>query len=73
MIECLAINLEFEKIRAASHVWEVKCLGLRVGQPTIRAAFQRSPICDWFCAIFCLVLVSKATLDNNKVIANMRC
>jgi hypothetical protein len=71
MIECLAITLMFEKIRAASCVWEVKCLGIRVEQPTIRPAFQRSAICDWFCAIFCLVLVSKATL-NSKVIANMR-
>jgi hypothetical protein len=60
------------KIRAASRVWEVKCLGIRVGQPTIRATFQRSPIRDWFCAIFCLVLVSKATLNNSKVIVNMR-
>jgi hypothetical protein len=72
MIECLAITLVFENIRAASHVWEVKCLGIRVGQPTIRVAFQRSPICEWFCAIFCLVMVCKATLNNSEMIANIR-
>ncbi len=72
MIECSAITFVFEKIRATNRVWEVKCLGIRVGQPTIRATFQISSICDWFHAIFCLVLVSKATLNNNKVIVNMR-
>jgi hypothetical protein len=73
MIECSAITLVFEKIRAANHVWEVKCLGIRVGQSTMRAAFQRSPICDCFCAFFCLVLVSTTpTLNNNELIVNMR-
>ncbi len=72
MIECSAITLVFEKIRVANHVWEVKHLGIRVGQLTIKATFQRSSICDWFHAIFCLVLVSKATLNKSKMIVNMR-